>query len=143
MTGNVSIASSATNATASNRKALREKFGVREAAIPAVTVFRKAMPFDHTTIQTNSWIIIRPDGRRTHANTYNGKLGKGADYETNTFDLPAAGTKEHRKVFKGYEEVTVDQCPIAVKADAINNAVGANVVNQTSELPTSDDEAGE
>jgi hypothetical protein len=69
---------------ASDRKLLRAKFGVREAAIPAVRAFRKNMPFDHGTIKTESWILIRPDGRRTHANTYDGKLGKGADYETNS-----------------------------------------------------------
>jgi hypothetical protein len=103
---------------ASDRKLLRAKFGVREAAIPAVRAFRKNMPFDHGTIKTESWILIRPDGRRTHANTYDGKLGKGADYETNTFAVPAEGSKEYRKVFKGYEEVAIDQCPVAAAVPA-------------------------
>jgi hypothetical protein len=115
---NASVQNSA-NAQASARKALRQKFGVREAAIPAVKAFQKGMNFDHPEIATASWILVRPDGRRTHANTYNGGLGKGTDYEANTFPLPAADTKEYRKIFKGYTEVKVTDCPIAVLAESV------------------------
>jgi hypothetical protein len=94
------------------QKANRSKFGIVGAAIPAVKAFRKAMKFDHADVVTASWILIRPDGQRTHANTYNGELGKNVDYTTNTFEMPDA--KKAKKVFKGYEEVPVEECPVAI-----------------------------
>ena len=97
---------------ANPQKANRSKFGIVGAAIPAVKAFRKAMKFDHADVQTASWILIRPDGQRTHANTYNGELGKNVDYTTNTFEMPDA--KKAKKVFKGYEEVPVEECPVAI-----------------------------
>lgn len=99
-------------------KATRQRFGVRGTPIPAVKAFKKSMDFDHAHVTTASWILIRPDGRRTHVNTYNGNLGRNVDYEESTHAFPTEA-KQAKSVMKGYDEVPVAECPVAEVAEVV------------------------
>ena len=100
--------------TASSQKAMRAKFGVTQKPVEAVKAFKKAMSFDHDNVTAESWILLTPDNKIVRANLYNGQAGKNFNPVDNTQPAPAADTKEYRKATKGYTEVPVDQCPIAV-----------------------------
>jgi hypothetical protein len=112
------------NTQAQAAKVLRAKYGVHGVPTPATKVYVKDMAFDHdgvnknsdgsTTekIETKSWILITPDGRRCHLNTYNGEVGAKVDPANFTYD--ALPPKEMAKKLKKYREVAISECPFAI-----------------------------
>lgn len=123
----------ATPVAGADAKLLRAKFGIQEKPIQATSAFRRVMPFDHKDISTQSWILVTPNGR-THVNTYNGKLGERVDYTRSTYPMPT-DAKKVKAVFKGYEEVAVSECPVAVaiEADESTDSDDAGTDNDSAE----------
>jgi hypothetical protein len=117
------MAEVSSNAAAQASKALRSKYGVHGKPTLAVKAYRKDMAFDHDgvnrnsdgslteRIETHSWILITPDGRRCHLNTYNGEVGAKVNPDNFTYD--ALPPKEMAKKLKKYTEVPVSECPFA------------------------------
>jgi hypothetical protein len=104
-----------TQNSGTSQKALRAKFGVKQTPIQATQAFKKVMPFDHEGTETRSWILITPDNKIVRANLYNGQAGKNFNPDDSTRDKPVS-EKDMKRALKGYEEVPVEECPIAVKA---------------------------
>jgi hypothetical protein len=106
----------------------RQRFGIHGTPVPATKVYVKDMAFDHdgvsknsdgtTTerIETKSWIVMTPDGRRCHLNTYNGNVGPKVDPAAFTYDM--LPTKEMNKKLRKYKEVAISECPFAIAAPA-------------------------
>lgn len=125
------------------RKENRARYGVNEGPISAVKAYRKPMSFDHAHVLAIAWILIRPDGKRTHVNTYNGAVGKNASFEESTYDMPEG--KKLRALLKGYEEVPVTECPVAVAADTETLEPGDEEEGEetTSEIEDDEDDTEE
>lgn len=109
------------------RKALRERFGLDGAPIPCTKVYRRPMSFDHGHVNAQSWILVHEtEGTRTHLNTYDGKLGRNVSAAD--FTYPLKDEKGMKKALKGYEEVTIAECPVAIDANA--EAQSTDVVDE-------------
>ena len=116
-------------AVANAAKARRHLLGLATAPVKATKVYRKAMDFDHKDIETRSWILITPEGKRCHLNSYNGALGKNVDPATFTYE---ADPKTLSKKLKSYEEVT-DPTQIPEFVELVSVAPEAPVEPPTQE----------
>ena len=92
----------------------RKKYGVSKAPIPATKAFVKDMEhFQTQGIDGKSWILLNvKDGTRVSVNTYSGNAGKG--FKAKPMPIPEADALT--KLTKGYAEVPVDGCPVAIQA---------------------------
>ena len=112
------------------KKSNRQKFGLTGQPVTAVKAYVRKMNFDHDNVNAQCWILISPDGKRIHLSTYDGALGKNVDPATFTYDM--LDEKAMKKKLKGYTEVDVSECPIAVSP-----ATGEEASDE--EVTTSDD----
>jgi len=94
----------------------RKKFGVSKAPIQATRAFVKTP--DHVfgnadkPSDVKCWMLFNDQtGTRISVNTYNGNAGKG--FVAKEHPIPT-DTKEQAILTKGYDEVPVAQCPVAV-----------------------------
>ena len=105
-----------------DQKALRRKYGITMAPIPATKAYKRKMPFDHTSVTTTSYILLNeyaqflPNGKatagtRTHVNLYNGDTGVGYDATKNTYAMGNAD--ELKRKLKDYVECAISDCPVA------------------------------
>lgn len=103
-------------------KAMKKKYGVTMAPVEATRAYKRQMPFDHTHVNTESFILINdnatqlPDGSpcngsRTHINLYNGICGAGYNALKATWALKPE--KEMVKVLEGYVPCDVSECAVA------------------------------
>jgi len=94
----------------------RRKYGKGKEPIAATRAFVKELPhFKEKGIDGKAWLLVNDnDGTRVSVNTYNGEAGK--NFIVQRYSLPEG--KELRKLLKGYEEVDVTACPVAVEAGA-------------------------
>lgn len=98
-----------------NKKQLRQQFGVSGVAIVAAKAYVKPMEFDHPGVKAESWILVTPDQKLIRVNTYDGNAGRNFDPSTVTHAAPS-DAKELKRKLKGYTEVPVTDCPVAIVA---------------------------
>jgi len=111
----------------------RKQFGVSKAPIVATRAFAKELPhFSEKGIDGKCWILMNDEeGTRVSVNTYNGNAGKG--FKAQPHPIPD-DEKVLARLIRGYEEVLVGDCPVAVEFSQVVAVAEVGDEVETSEV---------
>lgn len=92
----------------------RIAYGITGQPHEAQKVLVKGMEFDHTQIETRSWMLINGN-KVAFVNSYDGNLGRKQTVIWRDYDPE---NKKTAKKLREYAEVDMTKCPFAIPVDA-------------------------